>query len=165
MVTHLGTIEIEVPVRLIADFACGCDNGRNSPVQSGAGSHFAVGQDRVIEPRHSVSIPEIVRYTVTGLLQICPYIQRDVLAHFVLDTRSWQHGIEKPLRGYFPANSSGGKNRVFAFDIDADTDHELQIRAVNVSATRVEREIETVPPQIIELGIVHSGLPFGPHDN
>ena len=119
----------------------------------------------MVEPGHSVCIPEIVRYTVTGLLQICPYIQRHVLAHFVLETRSWQHGIEKPLRGYFPANSSGGKNRVSAFDIDADTEDELQIRAVNVSAACVERKIETVPPQIIELGIVHTRLAFSPHDN
>src|SRR5204863_4753438 len=145
MVTHLGTIEIEVPVRLIADFACGCDNRRNSPIQSGAGSHFAVGHDRVIEPRHSVSIPEIIRSTVTDLLQICPDIQRHVLAHFVLETGSWQHGIEEPLRAYFPANSSGREHRVFAFDIDADTEHELQIRTVNVSPAYEEREIETVP--------------------
>src|SRR5438105_13398338 len=117
----------------------------------------------MVEPRHSVCIPEIVRYTVTGLLQICPYIQRHVLAHFVLETRCWEHGIEESLRGYFPANSSGGKNRVFAFDIEADSEHELQIRAVHGSATYVERKIETVPPQLIELGIVPTRLASSTH--
>ena len=58
MVAHLGAIEIEVSVRLVADFAGERDNVGNLPVESRSGSHFAVGQDCVVEPRDSVRVPK-----------------------------------------------------------------------------------------------------------
>ncbi len=94
--------------------------------------HFAISQDRVIEPRDSVRVPEIVGYTVTGLLHIRPYVKRNVLAHLILETRSWQHRIEKPLRCDFPANPRGRNHRIFPFDIDAHAEDELQVGTVNV---------------------------------
>src|SRR4029077_2734765 len=157
--------KIEVSVRLVADFAGKCHNWRNFPVEASAGPNLAICQDRVIQPRDSVRVPEIVRHTVTGLLHVRPYVQRYISAHLKLQTRSWQHGIEKPLRGNFPANSSDRNNRVFPLDIDTDAEDELQIGTVNVGAADEEREIETVPSQIIELSIVHAGLTFRPHDN
>ena len=54
MVAHVGAVEIEVPVRLVADLAGGCDDVGNLPVQSRPCSYFAIGQDRVVEPRDSV---------------------------------------------------------------------------------------------------------------
>ena len=116
----------------------------------------------MIEPRDSVRVAEIVRHTITGLLQIRPYVKRHVLAHLKLKTRSWQHGIKKPLRRNFPPNSSGGNNRVFAFDIHAHTKNELQIGTVNVGAADEERAIELFPPQIIELSIVNTGTDLRP---
>ena len=61
VVAHVGAIEIEVSVRLVAGFAGGRDNWGNLPVQSHPRSHFAIGEDRVIEPRDSVRVPEVVR--------------------------------------------------------------------------------------------------------
>ena len=60
VVAHVGAIEIEVSVRLVADFAGGRDNWGNLPVQSHPRPYFAIGEDRVIEPRDSVRVPEVV---------------------------------------------------------------------------------------------------------
>ena len=108
VIANIRAIEIEVSVRLVADFAGGGDNVGNLPVQSRAGSYFTIGQDCVVEPRDSICVPEIVVYAVTGLLHIRPYVKGEVLAHLKLETGSWQHGIKKPFRGDFPANPAAG---------------------------------------------------------
>src|ERR1044072_2742371 len=164
MVAHVGAIKVEISVWLIADLACGRYDRGNLPVHSRAGSHFAISQDTVIEPLDSMCVSEIVRYTVTGLLDIRPYVKRHVLAHLILETRSGQHGIEKPLRCDFPPEPGGRKNWVFTFDIDTDAKDELQIRTVNVGTANEEWAIEIVVPQICKLSIVHTGLTFGPYD-
>src|SRR5262249_14600892 len=134
-------------------------------VEASASPNLAIRQDRVIEPRDSIRVPEIVIYTITGLLHIRSYVKGHVLAHLKLETGRWHHRIKKPLRCDLPTDPGGRDNLVFPLHIDANPENKLQIRTVNVSAADEEREIEIVPSQAIELTIVDTGLTFDPHYN
>jgi hypothetical protein len=134
VVTHLSAIKIKISIRLIADLASERHNWRNLPVETSAGPNLAVRQDRMVESRDSICVPEIVIYTVTGLLHVRPYIKGHLLAHLKLETGRWHHRIKKPLRCNLPTNPGGRDNRVFPLHIDANPENKLQIRTVNVSA-------------------------------
>src|ERR1044072_4888954 len=124
MVAYVGAIEVEISVWLLSPLACGRYDWGNLPVHSRAGPHFAISQDTVIEPLDSMCVSEIVRYTVTGLLHIRPYVKRYILTPRMREAGSAHPPSERRLRRDFPPEPGRRKNRVFTFDIDTDTEDE-----------------------------------------
>src|SRR5436189_6414933 len=104
-------------------------------------------------------VSETVAHAEIGLLHICANIERYSSIELVLQTWGRQHGIEHPLGRHFPANSGSGNDRILSFDIDTNTEDDLQIGAVNVGAADYERKIEIVR-QMTEPCIVNARLGF-----
>src|SRR5438552_7143014 len=102
-------------------------------------------------------VSETVGHAEIGLLHICANIERYSSIELVLQTWGRQHGIEHPLGRHFPANSGSGNDRILSFDIDTNTEDDLQIGAVNVGAADNKRKIEIVG-QMAESRIIHTRL-------
>ncbi len=88
MVTDVGTIKIELPVGLVSDLAGQRHDRRDFPIDSRAGSHFAISDHGVIESRVTRVVAEVIVYAVIVLLQIPPRIKRYVTVHLELQTGS-----------------------------------------------------------------------------
>ena len=79
-----------------------------------------------------MGIAKIVIHAEICLRNGRPSIERQISAHFILQTRRWQDRIKQPLRGNFPANSRGREDRVSSFDVNTNAEDELQIRAEDI---------------------------------
>ncbi|PYI70097.1 MAG: hypothetical protein DMF08_12360 [Verrucomicrobia bacterium] len=125
MVAYVSAIKIKLTVGLIADFTGKRDDRRNLPVETGAGSNFAVGDNCVIKARDAVRISKLIVHPEGCVPHSCSCIKRYITGHLVLQTRRWQDGIKQPLWPYFPANTCGRNHRVLPLHIDAHAKDKL----------------------------------------
>src|SRR5207247_7128409 len=108
---------------------------------------------------------KLIVHTESGIPDGCSCIQRYIASQFVLQARRRQNGVKQPLRRNFPAHAYGRKDRIFSFHIDAYSENELQIRAVNVRPADEERHVEIIPKQMAESRNVVARLSFPSEDN
>src|SRR5690349_18480226 len=108
---------------------------------------------------------EVVIYAEISLLDRCSCIERQTAAHFILQTRCRQDRVEQPLRCNSPPDSSGRDHWISAFDVNANPENELQIRAVNVCAANQKRQIEIVPIQMAQSRIIQPWLALRSDDD
>ena len=76
VIAHFSTVEIEVPVWLVADLTGERHDRRNLPVKTGASSNLAVRYDCVVEPRHSMRVAKLVVGPESRLRDGCSRIER-----------------------------------------------------------------------------------------
>src|SRR5256714_3322138 len=164
VVANLGAVEIEIPERNVSALERELGCGGQLPFQASTEPRFFVTNRGVIERRVAAEGPEVFFPPVAGQAQIRAGEKEKVAVRLVFEARRRHDGVERPLRSEFPAHATPGENWSLAQRVDADAEHKLEIRAVNISAADKERHIEGVTAKIVEVGAVEAGLRFDPNE-